>query len=235
MSSLKFTRYAWPQMHLTAGAMLLLLAVFYVKGVWNPHWVWFALAQIPSAVGLWVLWFFRDPDRTPPDEPHLLVSPADGTVTDLTLLGDQCTLGCEAMQIGVFMSVFSVHVNRIPADGTIDRIEYQPGAFLDARDPAASEKNEAATITMTIEHDGQSYPIAFRQIAGLIARRIVTDLQPGQVVARGSRMGMIKFGSRCELIVPREIAGKILVDVGDAAIAGETPLVELPRERFLED
>lgn len=235
MSTLKLTRYAWPQMHATVAAMAVLAGVFYVKGAYQPHWIWFSLAQLPTLALLWVLWFFRDPDRTVPQPPHLLVSPADGTVTDLTLLGDQCPLGREAMQVGVFMSVFSVHVNRVPADGTIERIDYQPGAFLDARDPAASQKNEAATITMTIEHNGQRWPIVFRQIAGLIARRIVTDLEPGQDVRRGARMGMIKFGSRCELIVPREIADKTLAEVGDAVVAGVTPLIALPRETFLQD
>jgi phosphatidylserine decarboxylase len=235
MSTLKLTRYAWPQMHATVAAMAVLAGVFYVKGAYQPHWIWFSLAQLPTLALLWVLWFFRDPDRTPPDEPHLLVSPADGTVTDLTLLGNENPLAREAMQVGVFMSVFSVHVNRNPADGTIDTIDHQPGAFLDARDPAASQKNESATITMTIEHDGRPWPIVFRQIAGLIARRIVTDLEPGQHVKRGDRMGMIKFGSRCELIVPRELAGKVLVEIGDAVLAGTTPLIALPHESFLRD
>ncbi len=230
---MKLTRYAWPQMHLLLAAMLLLAGMLYWKAA-TWHGSLFVAAELPLVVAAWCLWFFRDPDRTPPEDPNLLVSPADGTVTDITLLGPDCVLGENATQVGVFMSVFSVHVNRAPAAGTIDRVEHQPGVYLDARDPAASERNEATTIHMTILHEGEPVRIVYRQIAGLVARRIVADVKPGDNVEKGRRVGMIKFGSRCELIVPRRVVGRIGVDVRDSAVAGETVLLELKHEDLLK-
>lgn len=192
---------------------------------WTVSWWFWAAGAVPAVLWLWVLWFFRDPDRVGPDDAGALISPADGTVSDITPIGPDSELGCDGVRIGVFMSIFSVHVNRSPADGRIDSLEHRPGAFLDVRDPTAWERNESMTIRMTRHSETGEHPIVVRQIAGLVARRIVTDLTEGQTVARGQRIGMIKFGSRLELLVPRELVGEIAVGVGDPARAGETVLL----------
>ncbi len=190
-------------------------------------WPLAAIAILPLVVYGWVLWFFRDPQRNIPTGAGLLVAPADGTVTDITPLGPDSPLGCEGVQIGIFMSVFSVHVNRSPAAGRVEKVVHAKGLFLDARDPHAGEKNESTTIYMTCTEGGRRFPIVVRQIAGLIARRIITDISAGLPVQRGVRIGMIKFGSRAELLVPAEHVGKVRVEVGQYASAGETVLVEL--------
>lgn len=208
-----------------ATVILWLLALALSAG---GYWLWpwmAALAAVPGLVWLWVLWFFRDPDRTPPDDESLMVSPADGVVADITMLGPEAELGQDAVKIGVFMNVFNVHVNRSPCDGEVVDVTHRPGAFLDVRDPAAAERNEAATIRMTHTRGGREYPVLVRQIAGLVARRIVTDLTVGQGLCRGERIGMIKFGSRLELILPKELVAEVRVELGQKVCAGETPLV----------
>lgn len=178
----------------------------------------------------WVLWFFRDPTRTIPTGEGLFISPADGIVADITPLGPESRLAADGVQIGIFMNVFNVHVNRLPCDGQIEDITYQKGAFLDVRNPCASERNESATIRIVHTHKGQNYTVIVRQIAGLVARRIVTSLEKGQTVTRGGRMGMIKFGSRLELLLPRELAGEICVSVSQRVLGGETILAKCRQE-----
>lgn len=205
-------------------AELLIVAVLLVAWRWS---FWLALAVIvPAALWGWVLAFFRDPDRTSPKGQGLFLAPADGRVTDITPLGHDSPLGREGVQVGIFMSVFDVHVNRAPCDGTIEKIEHRDGGYGDVRHPAAWVANESTTIHMTASYEGRPAPVVFRQVAGLVARRIVTDLKPGEPVLRGQRVGMIKFGSRVELMVPGELAPKVLVAVGDRVVAGQTVLVE---------
>ncbi len=194
------------------------------------NWLFWPLMAVPIAVWLWVLWFFRDPHRSPPADPASLVSPADGRVSDVTPLGTDSPLAAEGVRVGVFMSIFNVHVNRSPFDGVVERIDHQPGRFFDARSAEAIERNESATIHMTVTWEGRAYPLVVRQIAGRVARRIVTDLRPGQQVARGQRIGMIKFGSRCELLVPIELAGRVAVEVGQTVTAGRSVLVEIGKD-----
>ncbi len=124
------------------------------------------------------------------------------------------------------MSVFDVHVNRCPADAVVQRVEHRDGAFLDVREPEAWERNESATIYLQHTHDGKMYDIIIRQIAGLVARRIITDLKPGQEIKRGERIGMIKFGSRMELLVPGELMGQVCVRIGQHVQAGKTVLAK---------
>jgi phosphatidylserine decarboxylase len=198
-------------------------------GIIGP-WFCGAVAGIVVLVWLWVLWFFRDPDRVIPSRPGLFVSPADGTVSDITQIGAESELGRSGVQVGIFMSVFSVHVNRAPCDGVVEFVTHLAGAFLDARDPAASFRNESATIALCYQSDGQAYRVVMRQVAGLIARRIVTDVAKGAGISRGQRIGMIKFGSRCELLLPAELAGRVLVKVGQKVSAGSTALVAQEKE-----
>jgi phosphatidylserine decarboxylase len=192
---------------------------------------WLALAAGPVlAAWGWAMWFFRDPDRLVPDEPGVFVSSADGVVADITPVGPGEALGVEGTRVGVFMNIFSVHVNRVPCDAQVVSIEHHDGAFLDVRNPEAAFRNESATVRLSVTRDGRRHEVIVRQVAGLIARRIVTDLAPGQKVHRGQRMGMIKFGSRLELWVPAELVGEVRVAVGDHAVAGQTVLVAAPKE-----
>jgi len=198
-------------------------------------WAFGIISLLALIVWGWVLWFFRDPTRNTPTDEGLFISPADGIVADITPLGPESRLAKNGVQIGIFMNVFNVHVNRIPCDGQIEDIAYQKGAFLDVRDPNASERNESATIRMTHTHKGQKYTIIVRQIAGLVARRIVTALEKGQTVTRGQRMGMIKFGSRLELLLPQELAGEICVSIAQQVLAGETILAKCKQEESIND
>jgi phosphatidylserine decarboxylase len=193
-------------------------------------WLYWPVAPVPALLWIWVLWFFRDPNRALPEGPERYVSPADGVVTDITPVGPDSPLGTEGIQVGVFMSVFDVHVNRAACDGRIDRIEHRDGTFLDVRKPEGWEKNESTTIYLTTEIQGRSYPVVIRQIAGLVARRIVTDLTEGQDVQRGRRIGMIRFGSRCELLVGNALHPVVEVRVGQKVRAGASVLLRVQPE-----
>jgi phosphatidylserine decarboxylase len=183
-----------------------------------PGWpigVLFALAWLAG------LAFFRDPHRTPPGDPAALGAPADGRIVETAKLAHHEEIDGPASRISIFLSVLDVHVNRSPCAGRVRAVRYQPGQYLDARDPDSGRLNEANTIIIDPDepHVG---PIVVRQIAGLIARRIVCDIKPGDRLETGQRIGMIKFGSRTELIVPGHVNYQTAVEVGDRAVGGET-------------
>ena len=188
-------------------------------------WLW-AVAAPLFALWLFVLAFFRDPTRITPREPGLLVAPADGKVSDVTPLAGYEGIDGPALRIGIFLSVFDVHINRAPCDGRVIKTDYSRGRFLDARHLDAGAQNEANTIFIEPE-SGMSGPIIVRQIAGLIARRIVCHVGNGTVVQRGRKIGMIKFGSRTELIVPADSGFVPAVQVGRHVRAGSTILMRL--------
>lgn len=198
-----------------AGAILALL---------GPRWYALALAAVPAVVWVWAVSFFRDPDRVPPAEPGLFVSPADGVVTDVTPIGPDSELGEPGVRIGVFMSVFNVHVNRAPCEAVVVDVAHNRGRFLDARDPQASELNESVTMRLDYPHGGRAYRVVVRQIAGMVARRIVNRAAPGQRLSRGQRIGMIKFGSRGELLLPQALAAEVRVRPGQKVFAGRSVL-----------
>ncbi len=187
------------------------------------------VAILPAAIWVYVLCFFRDPQRSPAED-NAFISPADGKVVDITPVGADSPLGTDGVRIGIFMSIFNVHVNRSPCDGTVTKIEHAPGGYADARKPEAAELNESATIHLSAtSSNGQAFPVVVRQIAGFIARRIVTDLHVGQETATAERIGMVKFGSRVETMIPQGQIGEITVEVGQAVRAGRTVLARLPR------
>ncbi|NLF33241.1 MAG: phosphatidylserine decarboxylase family protein [Planctomycetes bacterium] len=187
---------------------------------------WFAAPIIAAfgAVWLWVLWFFRDPQRTVPAGEGLFVSPADGLVTDMTPLGADSELGCEGVRIGVFMSIFDVHVNRAPCDGVVTRLAGNVGRNLDVRRRDAWRLNESHLMLLDHTADGVVHPVGVRQVAGLVARRIVCRVNVGDTVARGERFGLIKFGSRLELLLPSTLGAEPVVRVGQRVYAGTTVL-----------
>jgi len=173
------------------------------------------------ALAAFVFSFFRDPERKPPPGDDAAVAPADGTVTDIEEVEEPHFLGGKALRIGIFLSVFNVHVNRAPLSGTVRMVRYQPGRFLDARSPLCKEENEWNLVGC----EGPRGPFAFRQVAGLIARRIVCPVREGDLLVRGQRAGMIKFGSRTELLVPKDARVKVETAVGRKVKGGETVLL----------
>ena len=185
--------------------------------------------------------FFRDPERVVPQGDHLIVAPADGLVSlicqvqpPLELQGPDASgnpgLGSEPVtRISIFMSVFDVHINRAPVGGTVRRVVYIPGKFLNADLDKASEENERQHILIE-RPDGK--PIGCTQIAGLVARRIVPVIKPGDIVATGQRIGLIRFGSRVDVYLPQGTDANVLL--GQTVIAGETVLAELGRQQLIE-
>ncbi len=177
------------------------------------------VAVIPLLLACFFLWFFRDPERVIPAEPGLIVSPADGKVTDISatrLNGKPCT------RISIFLNVFDVHVNRAPIAGVIREVVYQKGSFGNAMDAVSAEANEQNIVTM----EGEGMVIVFKQIAGLLARRIVFHHKPGDILRRGQRVGLIKFASRTDIIFPA--ASQVNVNKGDHVKGGSSILARVP-------
>jgi phosphatidylserine decarboxylase len=172
-----------------------------------------------SALLLFTISFFRDPHRKGPTDPKAIVSPADGTIVEIRTVHEPYFLNGEATMVAIFLSVFDVHVQRAPIDGEIKFVKYHKGKFLDARNMNASLENENRVIGI-VGADG--FRVTVRQIAGLIARRIVGWADPGAKLARGERLGMIRFGSRVELFLPPGI--QVTAKMGDYAKGGETVL-----------
>ncbi|NKE63978.1 phosphatidylserine decarboxylase [Lentzea sp. PSKA42] len=184
------------------------------------------LGVVLGLVTAWVAWFFREPKRVTPTRPNLAVAPADGTVSHVVdaVPPAELGLGSEPMtRVSVFLSVFDVHVQRVPADGAIVQVSYHPGKFLSADLDKASEENERNTVWLRTVN---GHDLVVVQIAGLVARRIVCEVSEGEKVAAGQTYGLIRFGSRVDLYVPR--GSRVLVEAGQRTIGGETVLAELP-------
>ena len=207
----------WP--FIAAGWGLVALGAWSI-GAWG-RWGW--AIEIPLLlVGVWLLVFFRDPVRRGPRGDKLVIAPADGRIVDVTAIVEPMYLKQEATRISIFMNVFNVHVNRYPVSGQVELTHYNPGKFLHAGHEKASLDNEQASIGIR----GTQGPLLVRQIAGLIARRIVTDGHSGDQVAQGERLGMIRFGSRVDVFLPRTRSHGVRVAIGDHVHAGATVLAE---------
>lgn len=200
----------------------LLTAVLYVCSTVFDSTILYLLAGVCAFCTIFVTYFFRDPNRTFENKDGLLISPADGKILAVENIGHHEFIGSDTIKISIFLSVFDVHVNRIPADGVIDYVKYNPGKFFAAFEDKASELNEQTEIGMTTK-TGQK--IIFKQIAGIIARRIVCHLKDGESVTIGNRFGMIRFGSRTELFVPSD--SSITVKTGDKVVGSETIIGQL--------
>ena len=185
-------------------------------GLWLAAFVLLLLA-------LWVAYFFRDPERTGERGPRLVVSPADGKLIMITEVDEPSFVGGRAIRLSIFMNVFNVHVNRYPVDGVVKYVHYNKGKFFNA----AAEKSSLENEQMSVGIDTGRYRILVRQIAGLIARRIVTYSKLGETVKQGNRMGIIRFGSRVDVFLPVE--SSLRAKVGDITVAGVTILGELPK------
>jgi phosphatidylserine decarboxylase len=188
---------------------------------------WLVVAGL-AALGLSILWFFRDPTRAAPPAAGLVVAPADGKVVAIEEVGDDEFVGGPAVQVGIFLSVFDVHINRAPAAARVIGVRYRRGKFLNALRPASARENEQLAVRLQ-ETAAPYRRYVVRQITGALARRIVCWVKPGDELARGERFGMIKLGSRTELVLPREAGLRLVARVGDTVRAGVTVLAEYAR------
>jgi phosphatidylserine decarboxylase len=184
--------------------------------VWLTSWPW---ALIPVLLAAFFLWFFRDPSRAIPTAPGLIVSPGDGLVTETVRIE---TSDGPRQRISIFLSVFDVHVNRSPIAGTISEVRYQKGLYLNAMNPASADQNEQNIVTVR----GEGFDVTFKQIAGLLARRIVFHPVVGGAIGRGDRVGLIKFGSRVDVLVPVE--AELRVKPKDRVKGGASVLAAMP-------
>jgi phosphatidylserine decarboxylase len=191
---------------LAAGVLVLLV---------TGQWAW---AVVPILLACFFFWFFRDPTRPVPIEPGLVVSPADGKITEVARI--QTTAG-ERIRLSIFLSVFDVHVNRSPIAGTVREVRYQKGKYLNALNPESAERNEQNLVTV----QGDEFDVTFKQIAGLLARRIVFRFQVGDFVERGQRVGLIKFGSRVDVLLPGH--AHVRVALGQRVKGGASVLADI--------
>ncbi|MGA3344336.1 MAG: phosphatidylserine decarboxylase [Terracidiphilus sp.] len=194
---------------------LSLLAVAAVLAWATSGWAW---SIAPVLLAAFFLWFFRDPQRAIPSEPGLIVSPGDGLVTETVAIS---TLDGPRQRISIFLSVFDVHVNRSPIAGVLSSVRYQKGQYLNAMNPESADRNEQNIATVR----GDGIEITFKQIAGLLARRIVFNLHEGDRVERGQRVGLIKFGSRVNVLLPAD--AELRVKVGDRVKGGSSVLAAI--------
>ena len=218
-----FTKYGRRELLLFGGVAAALMAVVLVLTLRTFQVPVALLISLPFvALFGWVLSFFRNPRRVPPEGELRLVAPADGVVSDIGEVDEPLFLGEKALRIGIFLSVFNCHVNRAPCSGTVEKIVYRKGSFHSAlKTEHCSEHNESNFIGLA-DAAGKDLRIGVRQIAGQIARRIVCELDEGSTIERGQPFGMIKFGSRTELFVPVSAAFTLGVKLGQPVRAGQT-------------
>lgn len=203
------------------------IALFAVAGLlrfFTGEWIW---SIVPILLALFFLWFFRDPERNIPQGEGLVVSPADGKVTDALRI---TTPEGETLRLSIFLNVFNVHVNRSPITGTLREVAYRKGQYLNAMNPASAEKNEQNKAI--VEADA-GYSVAFTQIAGLLARRIVFRPTAGTRLERGQRVGLIKFGSRVDVLLPGN--AELHVKKGDHVKGGSSILATIPLTPSVSD
>ena len=207
--------------------ILVVMATVYIAGssdIMSPTAVTI-VEVIMGILLIWVLAFFRDPKREIPESGNILVSPADGSITDIEVVEENDVIGGKAIRIGIFLTIFDVHINRTPCAARIDKVTYRPGQYTNAMNPSSGRVNESNDIAMKRLAEPKD-ALLVRQISGAIARRIVCEAVVGADFACGERFGMIKFGSRTELYVPARDDVKCVVKVGDKVKAGETILIE---------
>jgi phosphatidylserine decarboxylase len=203
------------------------LAVLLQDQKHQKHWVFWFVQTLIGLTWLEIVWFFRDPERAIPQDAMALVSPADGTITNVEEVDEPDFPGGRALRISIFLSIFNVHVNRLPCSGRVVQVRYFPGAFLDARNPKCAVRNEQLWIDM--EEAGSGGRIRVKQISGAIARRIVCWLKAGDEFNKGDRLGMIKLGSRTDLLVQPGPGWEVCVKIGDKVRGGSTILLRAGR------
>jgi phosphatidylserine decarboxylase len=200
----------------------LIAAGTYTLALSRRSWPLWLLAFLLTVITLWVAYFFRDPERTGERGEQLVIAPADGKVVLDTVVEEPAFMGGKARRISIFMNVFNVHVNRYPVSGTVRYVHYNPGKFLNAAVEKSSLENEQRSVGIETPHGR----VLVRQIAGLIARRIVTYSKEGEHVEQGQRMGLIRFGSRVDVFLP--VDATVRVRIGDITFAGTSVIAEMP-------
>ena len=215
---LPFARWGLAELHLMGWPLLALTILLAM----TPYWY---AAFAPGAALCLIVYFFRDPPRRIPTGAGVLVAPADGKVVEITRLPHDEFIGGPAVRIGIFLSIFNVHLNRAPAESRVIALRYSPGEFLNALNSESAIRNENTWIGLE-EESPPHRRMVVRQISGAIARRIVCDLRPGETLARGQKFGMIKLGSRTELIIPDGDDLTIEVEIGRKIKAGETIMAQ---------
>ncbi len=215
---MKFAREGLP--FIAIAAVLALVALIFAsrRGGW-PSWV---LTAVMVVIAVWVAYFFRDPERSGARGDRVVTAPADGKVVLITEVDEPAFIHGRALRVSIFMNVFNVHVNRYPVSGTVKYVQYNPGKFLNAAVEKSSLENEQRSVGI----ESGPYRILVRQIAGLIARRIVTYSRTGERVEQGERMGLIRFGSRVDIFLPTD--AQVRVKIGELTTAGTTVVAELP-------
>ena len=198
-----------------------------IRQGWSGFWGWISWLAVTAlfVIGVLIVWFFRNPQRKIPEDEGLVVSPADGKVVAIEELEHDDFIGGPAVEIGIFLSIFNVHINRIPIAGRVIGLKYKEGKYLNALRPESAKENEQLAVKI----EGTEAPhrrMIVRQITGAIARRIVCWLKPGDELSKGEQFGMIKLGSRTELVLPKEEGLKFLVKIGDHVQAGSSILAE---------
>jgi phosphatidylserine decarboxylase len=231
------TKYGWPQVVVFPAAILIVMAGIAVAGTLGQPpilggWAFISTEVLLTAVLIWVLSFFRDPQRTCPTDSNLLLAPADGRITDIVTLeeppdflrarGDQKNA---VLRIGIFLSIFNAHINRSPCNVKVEKITYKRGKYKNALNPESSRLNESNELCLIRTDDPQDGLIV-KQISGAVARRIVCDTTEGQTLAAGQKFGMLKFGSRTEIYVKLTGNAKCIAKIGDRVKAGLTPVVK---------
>ena len=220
------TKYGLPQVAVFPVVLITAMVVFAVLAAGKlAVGAIIVIETILAIVLVWALSFFRDPNRQIPAEGNLLLAPADGKVTDIEVVKGSVCGSEKALRVGIFLSVFNVHINRAPCNGQVEKVTYKKGKYKNAMKPASGKVNESNDIAF-IKTDGSGDKLMVRQISGAIARRIVCDAKPGTELKSGEKFGMIKFGSRTELYLPMRENAKCIVEIGDKVKAGESVIIK---------
>lgn len=228
------TKYGMPQVAVFPAALIVaMIVVALATAAFLPAWAVISVEAVLVAVLVWTLTFFRDPKRRCPSDANLLLAPADGRITNIEQVQEDDFIEGPALRIGIFLSIFNVHINRAPCNARVERITYRKGRYINAMNPQSGRINESNNLGL-VRAASPRDRLVVRQISGAIARRIVCATAEGRELAGGEKFGMIKFGSRTELYVPvlscpsrgRQYEIKCLVKIGDKVRAGLTPLVE---------
>jgi len=218
------TRYGWPEVVIFPAATAVAMTVCPLLLVVVKWWTFFLMEAVLGIILVWILSFFRDPERQIQTGSNLLLSPADGKIADIEEIEEKEFIGGRALRVGIFLSIFDVHINRAPCNVRVEEITYRPGQYKDARSNDAGQVNESNDLWL-VRIDSPNDRLIVRQISGAIARRIVCEAKKGQELASGEKFGMIKFGSRTELYVPLREDIKCMVRKGDKVKAGITAIV----------
>jgi phosphatidylserine decarboxylase len=223
---LGLARHGWIEI-ICISFILALVSLGSAVAAITVHWSFWLLTVIILVLWFESVYFFRDPERRPPEDSECLVAPADGVVTHIEKVDEPDFPGGRALRISIFLSVFNVHVNRVPRGGRVTGLRYFRGTFIDARAADCAVRNEQLWVDIE-ESGGRSLRV--KQIAGAVARRIVCWLKIGEEVHKGDRFGMIKFGSRTDILVPADERVELSVKIGDPVTGGETVLLRFAKD-----